>query len=58
MRGRKREEDLRIDKVVVHVTLKEKKLIAAMAKRKGMEVAPYVRAICIYEQWDKMFGGQ
>ena len=58
MRGRKREEDLKIDKIVVHVTLKEKKLIEAMAEKRGMEVAPYVRAICIYDKWNQMFGGQ
>lgn len=58
MRGRKKEEDLRVEKVVVHVTLKEKGLIEAMAKRRGMDVAPYVREICIYDKWNQMFGGQ
>jgi len=58
MIGRKKEEDLKSKRVVVHVTQKEKDIVQAIARRKGMDVSTYLRTICIYEQWDRMFGGQ
>jgi len=58
MKSRKKEEDLRGKRIVVHVTQKEKDMVEAIADRRGMEVSTYIRTICIYDQWNKMFGGQ
>lgn len=59
MRGnKKREEDLRIKRIVIHVTQKEKDIVQAIADRKGIDVSNYIRTVCIYDQWNKLFGGQ
>lgn len=53
--GRKAEEDLRTDKVVVHVTAKEKELLNQIAKENGMNPSTFVRTICIYNKFNSLF---
>jgi hypothetical protein len=54
-KGRKAEEDLRVDKVVVHVTTKEKEMLAAIAKENGMNPSTFIRTVCIYNKFNSMF---
>lgn len=55
-RARKKEEDLRIDRVVVHVTKTEKQMIKELAKNNGMDASSFIRCLCLYK-YDKMAGG-
>lgn len=55
-RARKNEEDLRAERVVVHVTLSEKELIKELAKENGMDTSSFIRCLCLY-QYNKMCGG-
>ena len=55
-RSRKKEEDLRIDRVVVHVTKSEKIFIKELAKSNGMDTSSFIRCLCLY-QYNKMAGG-
>lgn len=55
-RARKKEEDLRVEKVVVHVTKNEKELIKELSKQNGMDMSSFIRCLCLY-QYNKMAGG-
>lgn len=55
-RGRKNEEDLRVERVVVHVTKTEKELIKELSKENGMDTSSFIRCLCLY-QYNKMAGG-
>ena len=55
-RARKKEEDLRIYRVVVHVTKSEKIFIKKLAKSNGMDTSSFIRCLCLY-QYNKMAGG-
>lgn len=55
-RARKKEEDLRSERVVVHVTGIEKELIRELAKENGMDISSFIRFLCLY-QYNKMVGG-
>lgn len=55
-RARKKEEDLRAERVVVHVTKTEKELIKELAKDNGMDPSSFIRCLCLY-QYNKMAGG-
>lgn len=57
MKGRKSEEDLKSSRIVIHVNAIEKEKASKLAKRKGMDVSTYIRTFCIYEEWDRLFGG-
>lgn len=57
IKRRKKVEDLKVERVTVQVTEFEKELINQLANRQGLEVAAYVRKICIYDQWDKLGNG-
>ncbi|WP_271814131.1 plasmid mobilization protein [Clostridium beijerinckii] len=54
--ARKKEEDLRSERVVVHVTGIEKELIRELAKENGMDISSFIRCLCLY-QYNKMVGG-
>lgn len=55
-RARKKEEDLRIDKVVVHVTKTEKECIKELARTNGMDASSFIRCLCLYK-YNQMAGG-
>ncbi|EKQ56404.1 MULTISPECIES: CopG family transcriptional regulator [unclassified Clostridium] len=55
-RARKKDEDLRAERVVVHVTGTEKELIKELAKENGMDTSSFIRCLCLY-QYNKMAGG-
>lgn len=46
-RQRKPEKDLRVKKVIVHVTKSEKELIVALAKENGMDTSTFIRCLCL-----------
>lgn len=46
-RQRKHESDLRIEKVIVHVTKSEKELIVSLAKENGMDTSSFIRCLCM-----------
>ena len=46
-KGRKPEEDLRIHRVIVHVTNKEKEKIIELAKENGMDTSTFIRCLCL-----------
>ena len=52
----KKEEDLRAERVVVHVTESEKEFIRELAKSNGMDTSSFIRCLCLY-QYNKMAGG-
>ena len=46
-RVRKNEEDLRVNRVVVHVTKTEKEIIFKLAKENGMDTSTFIRCLCL-----------
>lgn len=46
-RQRKDESDLRINRVVVHVTKTEKEIIFKLAKENGMDTSTFIRCLCL-----------
>lgn len=56
IKGRKKEEDLRVERVVAHVTGTEKELIKELAKENGMDISSFIRCLCLY-QYNKMVRG-
>ena len=46
-RARKDEEDLRVNRVVVHVTKTEKEIIFKLAKENGMDTSTFIRCLCL-----------
>ena len=55
---RKREEDLKIYRVTVQVSKKEKEKLSMLAEEKGMSVSDYIRVYCIHEPHNNFFGGK
>lgn len=55
--ARKPEESLRSERVVVHVTAKEKELISKIAAASGMDVSTFIRTNCIYKKFNNFFKG-
>ena len=53
-RGRKNEEDLRVERVVAHVTPEEKRKIVQAAKSYGMDTSTFIRTICIYKKFEEL----
>lgn len=56
-KGRKKEEALRVERVTVQVSAREKELIEELAKAEGLNVSDYIRSICIYKKYNQIFGG-
>ena len=54
-RGRKSEEELKTERVVVHVTELEKEKIKMLAARHGMDVSTFIRITCIYRRFNNFF---
>ena len=46
-RVRKDESDLRVNRVVVHVTRSEKEIIYKLAKENGMDTSTFIRCLCL-----------
>lgn len=47
-RGRKKESDLRNERVTVQVTTREKDKLRGLAQEEGLDISDYIRLKCIY----------
>lgn len=54
-RGRKNEEDLKVNRVTVQVSAKEKEKLVMLAKSRGMSVSDYIRYFCIHKPFVNKF---
>ncbi|MGL5087581.1 MAG: plasmid mobilization protein [Clostridium sp.] len=52
-RTRKQESELKVKRVTIQVTEREKEIIQALAEEEGSTVSDYIRRITIYRQLDK-----
>lgn len=55
--SRKEEKDLRVERVTIQVSAKEKELIGQLAKEQGLNISDYIRLVCIYKKYNDIFGG-
>ena len=53
--GRKSEDELKIYRLTVQVSKKEKEKIIQLAKSRGMSVSDYVRYFCIHKPFISKF---
>lgn len=53
--GRKEEEDLKIYRLTVQVSKREKEKLMLLAKNRGMSVSDYVRYFCIHKPFMNKF---
>ena len=53
--GRKREDELKIYRLTVQVSKREKEKIIQLAKSRGMSVSDYVRYFCIHKPFANKF---
>lgn len=43
------------ERILVQVSRREKAILKQKANEQGLTVSAYIRKICIYEKWDKLF---
>ena len=55
--GRKSEDELKIYRLTVQVSKREKEKIIQLAKSRGMSVSDYVRYFCIHKPFQNRFEG-
>lgn len=53
--GRKKEEDYRSERIVIHVTSREKENIKRIAAANGMNVSEFIRTAFIYKKFNNFF---
>lgn len=53
--GRKNEEDLKVYRITVQVSAKEKEKLSMLAKNRGMSISDYVRYFCIHKPFMNKF---
>lgn len=58
LNGRKKVEDLKEKRITVQVSAREKRLIQSLAEREGLGVADYIRRVCLYIPYNKIFEGE
>lgn len=54
---RKKERDIKGERVTVQVTEREKEMLTLLAKRNGQTVSEYIRVNCIWDPYNKLTGG-
>lgn len=54
--GRKDEEELKVCRLTVQVSKREKEKLILLAKARGMSVSDYVRYFCIHKPFVNKFG--
>lgn len=54
--GRKDEEELKVCRLTVQVSKREKEKLILLAKARGMSVSDYVRYFCIHKPFANKFG--
>lgn len=53
--GRKKEEDLKIYRITIQVSAREKEKLKILASNRGMSVSDYVRYFCIHKPFGARF---
>lgn len=53
--GRKSEEDLKVNRITVQVSEKEKEKLIILARSRGMSISDYVRYFCIHKPFINRF---
>ena len=53
--GRKSEEDLKVNRITVQVSAKEKEKLIILARSRGMGISDYVRYFCIHKPFINRF---
>lgn len=53
--GRKSEEELKIHRITVQVSAKEKEKLRALANSRGMSISDYIRYFCIHKPFANRF---
>ena len=53
--GRKSEEDLKVNRITVQVSAKEKEKLIILARSRGMSIIDYVRYFCIHKPFINRF---
>ena len=56
--GRKDEEELKVCRLTVQVSKREKEKLILLAKARGMSVSDYVRYFCIHKPFINRFEGE
>lgn len=56
--GRKSEDELKVCRLTVQVSKKEKEKLILLAKSRGMSVSDYVRYFCIHKPFMNRFEGE
>ena len=53
--GRKSEEELKIHRITVQVSAKEKEKLRTLANSRGMSISDYIRYFCIHKPFANKF---
>lgn len=53
--GRKSEEELKIHRITVQVSAKEKEKLRVLANSRGMSISDYIRYFCIHKPFANRF---
>ena len=53
--GRKSEEELKIHRITVQVSAKEKEKLRTLANSRGMSISDYIRYFCIHKPFANRF---
>ena len=53
--GRKSEEELKVHRITVQVSAKEKEKLRVLANNRGMSISDYIRYFCIHKPFISKF---
>lgn len=53
--GRKSEEELKVHRITVQVSAKEKEKLRVLANSRGMSISDYIRYFCIHKPFANIF---
>ncbi|WP_195953694.1 plasmid mobilization protein [Clostridium saudiense] len=53
--GRKSEEELKVHRITVQVSAKEKEKLRVLANNRGMSISDYIRYFCIHKPFANRF---
>ncbi len=53
--GRKSEEELKVHRITVQVSAKEKEKLRVLANSRGMSISDYIRYFCIHKPFANRF---
>lgn len=56
-KGRKSEEELKVYRITIQVSAREKEKLKFLANNRGMSISDYVRYFCIHKPFQNRFEG-